>query len=698
MQRLHIVPTSKRQAGTSLVELLVVMVVFLVGILAIVQIFPGGFRILSLTRSEAVASQLARAEIERLAGQKEQLPEMIVPVVYVDLGGGMFAIEPDPNRNSLDLSPSTGNTFDVSGNLIDPANNPIANWKYLTGPNVLRRVIGEGRRVPSPNVVNGVMGSRMTLNFGPVLFDPRYQNDFIVYGNDMAPQYGVPGPSGVLDYQFYLNNADHANGTITLPSGPAQRSYRLTFTWTEVKAGQIIQKERLGQIIVVAANQPNGYQTFSFANIVDPEPTVDGATYAGVLPDSVRSARVFEDVTTTGFSPNGTKPIADPYEYMLPQDGANVKDSLGMVLFNPAGYNYQETFENGRRVPLVARVDYDVYDWRVLKEDFRIPDTVPANYTLPVGNLKVQGGADVDGTTFNGMGFNVPNGPGGYVPGKDFVLMDVQTGGVYLYDPTNPADPTPPAGPVNDFAVDPTKSSYTVDKSRGVVKFNDFDRNPANGLQLRLLYPDGTVGTVDAANRAVRALFMARNEWAVQVFKAAEQYHTTYLLPTTDTFYVGSSAAAYGLPAVAGENPALSPHRIYFPEAEDGRKVVVDTIWFDWTDGSGTHTDALQAQAFTIGRDRGTPDFDPYIDIAQAASDYVAASYGSVPTSVAFDFAKYGYAVRGVKGASVNVRVFWNPQTFALTPSSATNFQNFDRFAQAYRHQSTESFLTREPQ
>ena len=42
----------RRRAGTSLIEVLVVIVVFMVGILAIAQIFPGGFKILAKTRDE----------------------------------------------------------------------------------------------------------------------------------------------------------------------------------------------------------------------------------------------------------------------------------------------------------------------------------------------------------------------------------------------------------------------------------------------------------------------------------------------------------------------------------------------------------------------------------------------------------------------------------------------------------------------
>jgi hypothetical protein len=547
----------------------------------------------------------------------------------------------------------------------------------------------------------------MTLNFGPALVNPlKYEFDpnsleqgaFMVYGNDMLAEVGVPivpplaGGPAVRDYEFFENAVNGPSGTLILPSGPENRNFRVTFTFLANIGAQVLRFEVIGRISV-AQNAPNGFQTSTISSLAFVQAILaahPGATYAGAEPDSIRVARLFDQVS-------GAFSATNPFEFAVPQNGSNV-DELGLVLLNPNGYNYEQVMANGRTVPLVARVDYDVYDWRVLREDFRIPDSIPSNYHLPVGNLKVAGGTDVDGQPYTGMGFNVPDGNGNYGPASDLVLMDIQTGGVYLYNASNPADPTPPAGPVNEFAVDPTKSSYTVDKSLGIIRFNDFDRNFSNGLQLQLLLPGATSPvTVSAAGRAVRALYMARNEWAVQVYKAAEQYFTTYATPTSDSFYVGSSAAAYGFTAPAGENPALATHRIYFPEADDGRKVVIDTIWFQWRDsGNAVHTDCLQSQAFTIGRDRTTNDFDPYIDIAQAASDFATPLNGGLaPTIVGFDFSTYGYAVRGVKGASVNVRVLWNPNTFILGPDSPTNFNSYDKWAQGYRRQSTETFLTK---
>ena len=55
----------------------------------------------------------------------------------------------------------------------------------------------------------------------------------------------------------------------------------------------------------------------------------------------------------------------------------------------------------------------------------------------------------------------------------------------------------------------------------------------------------------------------------------------------------------------------------------------------------------------------------------------------------------YGFAVRRVKGASVAIRVLWNPSFFSLTGDSATNMQNLERWGRDWRRTTVETFLQR---
>ena len=95
---------NRSTAGTTLIEVLVVIVIFLIGILAIVQVIPGGFRILRDTRDTSIGTALGRAEMERLKTNESQLPEMILPVTYTWLAGSVI-IQADPNRRADDLGP-----------------------------------------------------------------------------------------------------------------------------------------------------------------------------------------------------------------------------------------------------------------------------------------------------------------------------------------------------------------------------------------------------------------------------------------------------------------------------------------------------------------------------------------------------------------------------------------------------------------
>lgn len=650
--------------GTSLIEVLVVIVIFLTGILAVVQIFPGGFRILNTTRNNAIATQLGRSEMERLKAHADQLPEAILPVSYTYLGPGAIRIDVDSTRDTNDIGPAGGvNDISAAGLMVDAGNNALGDWRYLSGANVMRRVIGEGRRVPAPTTgLNIPSASRMVLQFGPVLLDPNYQNTFLVYGNDMVGINGLPGTAGVLAYQFFLDNGDLPTATISLPAGPQVRRYRLALAYNELVGATLVRRESVGVVVTVGANAtPGAYQTFQVGAVLGIP-----ASFRGLEPNSLRVARLFDDVSAGSFDPT------NPYEYQLGPG------QLGVIFFNPAGYNYEELRNDSRRVPLIARVDYDVFDWRVLREEFRIPDASINSYKLPVQSLKILGNSDTDNTTFNGMRFTVPNGAGGASASSDFVLLDVDSGGVYLYDASNPADPTPPVGPVNDYAVDPTKSSYTVNKSDGLIRFNDYDRDPSNGVQLRLLLPGAASAvTVNAAGRTVRALYMGRAEWAVQIIKAAERYSLTYGAPLSQSYYLGGASAAYGFAAPAGET-AASATRIYFPNCDYNRQVLVDEIWY--RRAGDTSPRSMTAVRLRI---TGKDSLGVYADIRD--EDPLAAN---------FDFFSYGYAARGVKGASVNVRVLWNPEFLKF--NAGTPLDQFDKWNRTTRKSTTETYLQKE--
>ncbi len=85
----HTLDECENDAGSSLIEVLVVLVVFAVGILGVAQVFPGGFKILANTQALSIANALGRdrGRAIKVYAHSQQLPDMILPVTNTDVGG-----------------------------------------------------------------------------------------------------------------------------------------------------------------------------------------------------------------------------------------------------------------------------------------------------------------------------------------------------------------------------------------------------------------------------------------------------------------------------------------------------------------------------------------------------------------------------------------------------------------------------------
>lgn len=629
-----------RRKGTSLVEVLVVIVIFSIGILAIVQIFPGGFQALAQTRNQSVATQLGRDEVERLKARPDLLPEQIVPVTYV-FSAGDVQILSDASRRADDLGPAA-QALDQNGQLLDTGGNPLGNWMYLSGANNSRRIIGEGDVVPAPRQVGNLYGGLRVLQFGPIVFNQQYRALFPVYGNDMTRRLGDP-EGRMREWEFYVDEPETAGATLYIRQAANNRSYRLTMTAYVQTGGGVVQRDVVDAIVDVAAG--GGVASFPVASFAG---LTGGESFLGVEWESVRLARLFQRLPVgSSFDPT------DPYQYMVLDEGAG-NSSLGLLLFNPRGYNFTVRGPQGRRIPLLARVNYDVFDWRILRDNFRVPSSRPATQRLMVGGLKVLGNAvNADGTVYQGIGVQLPNATGN-PENRDIAIVDTETGGVYL-------ERTPGGQPL-----------MQIDKSMGSVTFLDGDNDVNNGLQGMLMLPGANSPvTLPIQGRSVRALYQARNEWSLQVLKAPSIYRQAFnARPGLGQYYVGGSDA----------NVGGSSTRVYFPWADVGRKVVLGEVWT--VDSMGNQ----QGPNVVSEPIQGTPADPiglPYIDVAAA-----------IPGAVGFD-ARNGYSVRQVRGASVAVRVLWNTSTFTLRPDAAENLSAFERFGRNWRRATTETYLQR---
>ncbi|HRJ25990.1 MAG TPA: hypothetical protein PLO61_00595 [Fimbriimonadaceae bacterium] len=646
-----------KRTGATLIEILVVIVIFTFGILAIAQIFPGGLGVLRTTRNNMVATNLARTEMDRVKGQSDQIAEAILSTRYQagPLGVDVLA---DVNRRPNDIGPGSVSELRQNGDLVDGSGNVLGPWQYFVGGNVARRIVAEGRPIPSPRYIQGtntpgsLYGGLMQLQFAPVFTAPGFNTVFVVYGNDLDRRVVEGTPAGRpvqanRDFVYFVN----WEGTeLALPQGPYrlvagnpyERRYRVSFSYlvedntTNTVSSRDLLTAAIINVPCAAAGQPRVYWNVDLTALV----TVGAnETFVGLDVDSVRVARLFDEVTVFDTDPAFRDDAA--YQYRL------LDRSLGLVLFNAQGFNLTERRRRGR-VPLQARVDYDVLDWRIIRDDLRIGRSAPTQQKLILNGLKSIRSRDADNLFYTGLGFTVPDGAGGSIE-RDFIVLDRETGGVFM------------------------PSSYRVDYGRGTVSFIDTDGNAANGITAQIVFPGTAAPTAVNAvqGRSVRALYMGRNEWTVQAQKPPTVYRqATDPLLSVGQFYVGGSNQFVG-------NDLDT--RIYFPQSDIGSKVLIGEVWY--RDAGGLPARVVRDEEFLVQAPQAGQLNLGYVDIRDKVSD-----------AVAIDFSN-GYSVRRVRGASMAIRVLWNPATLALTADPVANLRQFEIWNRNWRVSETETIL-----
>ena len=717
--------TKRRQAGTTLVEILVVIVIFLIGILAVVQIFPRGFRLLLTTRNNSVATALGRDAVERLKSSPDLIPDAIVPVRY---SGGVPVV--DTSLNVLDYAP-LGDAISAAGVLTNGGDVVATDWMLASGPNRARRVVGEGHRLPAPRLVGSLMGGAsrfenygglLVLDHGPIDPGPDANRPNVVaYGNDLNLTFGAPReaaldavfatvsangesverrsadgsmtlgavtgakvvktPVSTAPFEAFVVDANSPAAAILLPTNQlVARTYRVRMSAYLTGGGSTRRFDYLSLSVRVPRVPSADYplvRVYLSDLLADTAEAASGYTMAGVEPDSIQlSPQYVRTASWTtpdsiGAAPGDYTPL-DPFEMKI------ADRNLGVLIFSPAAREGVVPRPGGVAEPLVARVDYDVRDWRILGEEFRVVNG-STTFSLALQSLKVGDNEAVDGLNNGGLftaDRSQASDPSGYdafpTPRDNVVVVDLTTGFEVQKSVTNATDgdgrtvaDVPGAGGGNAL--------LAVDKSRGSVTLLDADAN-ASGVQVRLLPPSGGGAPilVNAENRSFRVLYRARQEWAVQILKGASQYRLVNSLQAP----LAADQAILGPNLGGGE-----PNRIYFPKSEAGHKVTIDRIAYE---DAGSNVQLLEGQDFVVRSPKPTetPDL-PYVNIAEAVPAVRFAT-------------QYGLPVRGIKGASVSVRVLWNPESFKLGSDAVANMARVGEWDRGWRRNVTETYLRAE--
>ncbi len=671
------------ERGTSLIEVLTVIVVFLVGILVLMQAFPSGLALLRTTRSNTLASSLARAEMQRLQASGEALPEMILSVVF---RGAL--IELNPGRPSRDLMPEadsgTGGELTMDGSILI-GGTPIGRWDKVSGANHFNRIIGEGGAVPAPRPVGSMEGGLMHLQFSPFYYSRSagtgvgQPGAVIAYANDMIrrwgdPEFNRPNPDRRgRDSVFFV--VDSESESPIFPGQdqvwvPVQRdssgsSYttglRISFTFTyqasaersqhdvvvlldpATAPGTVLTSNGLWQVINLREliAQPGQYGSSGF----------DAMSFISADLGSVRVQRAYQEIPLSQGFQNG-----NPYQYKV------LNDEIGSLLFNPSAARVKvESVIGGDLVPLQARVDYTVLDWRIIKDGFRVPPASGNSVVkLALQSLKVTSGESADGLAFGGLGFLFPDGNNN-VAGSDFALLDEQTGGIILGNL--------PGG---------IFSSYFVEKKGGSITFIDLDAAPGIQGYLTVIQPDGSWSApqlVTMDGRAVKAYYMVQGEWAVQTLKPARSYR---IAPGVGPSGLSAGECFVGQTEMADGSRYGNANTLYFPLSDLGHRVVISELRAE----SGASYTTIRDQEF-------------HINSTQVLGGVLHATVnlGSRLSGGDLSWDQAGYAVKGVRGSSLRVRVLYNPERFSLLPDAQDNFNQLEKWMRETRSIETEGFL-----
>jgi type II secretory pathway pseudopilin PulG len=582
------------QRGASLVEVLVAILVLAIAILAFIRLYPSGFLALKRSGQSEAATRLAQQELERLKGRQDNLPYMIAPVKYEVING----------QTVLVIDPTTS-PDDMGGQPNRPPNVPP---EYARGVNRIRRIIGERVNLGAPapyigsryNLTEGIL---YQTTFAPIavpptsggpVWDPIESGYLLVYGNPMRRFEMDSDWEYRWNLQPYEYGIDYERGKVLLrPLRNRPIAYKIDYAY---RVQHDEDARQVSTVIVLQPTYPNRPSPV-WVDLTLPLPGLPPSEYPRVtevpgfrdiVPDSDSAARLFERLdSATPWDPDY------PYQYKV------VNQLLGLLAFNPAGHGYYERYWRGQR-PLVANVDYNVYDWFILREEHTVPST--GRIRLAFSDIKQYDDLLDDQTTYKGLG--LPNIAERNQP--DIVIIDMLTGQVaYIQKGALLNSSTLALG------------SFSVDYTLGTLQL---DNPNLRGRKLRILYK-------------------AHENWALAVQKAAHRYYISHWwhgMPV-DACWYDSESAFQGRPVT----------RLYFNLSEAGKTVLLREYWY-----------------IVEGDPRPRRGVNGVLRISEVAdgTGFVYADLTELhPNAVRWAPEVTGVAIRGVQGLSLKVRLYYEP-------------------------------------
>lgn len=587
-------------SGTSLIEVLVTLGIFVTGMVYILRMFPGGFLSIKHSESVTLANRLAQSELERLEGRAANLPSGIVPWCW---DGTQFNIMSTVDPDNMGPQPDMGSY--PAG--YDPY--------YFSDVNKFRRVIGETTGIPAPSSTNLNGGSVYVLQFSPILaasFDGKINPDdkVNVYGGNLRRRWIAQGASApkLKTYGEYAIDYDDAMIYVRPFSGTQPRYYLLTYSYWLSDQGSVTLRPATGIRIKVDPVAPSQVNSGNI-EIRIPAPgggylnAVQG--FEGIDRVSDTFAREFVRIAQSGaWDPT------DPYEFKL------VDPVSGVLAFNPAGYGYEEYTARGKTT-LTANIDYTILDWHIIHEERTVPSHINGtDYTGTPADLdakltlrflkKTDESDSAPGIPYTGL---APN----YGMPFDVMAVDVETGDIYVNSPNQ-------AYPDYHYFIpgtSPVRRAMEVNYKDGIIRFDpDF---------AALKQSDATAQS-PFAGKSFRIYYRAEGDWAIQTYKAYDVMQRSYS-PSLDQrqFYLDGS-------------------NVYFQKCCAGTTMAVD---FAYQVAGNPQEVFASGQVFDVSTSTGA-----YNLCSLDLTSKLSASY---PPGTQFVITR----ISRVYGVSMGVRVVW---------------------------------------
>jgi len=648
----------KSERGSSLIEVLVVMVVLVVGIFTVIRIFPVGFDLLQYTGNASIAHRLADSEVEFWRKNAENLPDAVVAIAPGP--SGRLTLDPIGQRPN-DFVTGTGAFGDDPGNR-QRAIDEVARWQADTsddavdrwvGPNRNRRIIGEVARIPAPSPVQGGVdraASVYSLSYAPIEWtdrasgavDPNEAEQYIQISGTPLSSVDVTGMAkeslyatvGNLRAQEY--GIDYAKGLAYFPKSDHPRQFIANYSY---RTTQNELKQAYGDRLIVPTTSPTSQLPGS---VVPLRVNVAGSdvydrNYAALEPNTDSMSPKFRYlVPSVPFS-------SDPYEYKVLATSSLGVSFTGAIAFNPAGYNQMEPGLGNSRQPLRARIDYTVKDWRILHQDVTLPAQAPYRVRLALPFLKQAGVTMGDNELQPWAGLT---GRGG--PGYSVVAVDLADGSMAVNN-----DKGNSAGFLTDYR------TGTLNFPARLTVHPPFSAPSQAGL------------TIDPAGHTYRIFYAVEGDWSVIPQKPFANYKVAY----ADELFKGAGSGdplAVPIGEVALErkiytDPDGKPYvRVLFPVPDEGASVAFD---FAYRDNSNSLKTVYGQDAQVSSEARQTSLESWYVKMGgtNSAVFEVPKPYAEIylPRDAklsGFDFAN-DFVIKRVQGTSFRSVVVWRDRS-----------------------------------